>query len=77
MKKDHSSMYMEMSGNMLTGFLYCIMSVLIIVWILTTASSLFRAFSSRYVVCCLYGVFLALKASLVSLNRWDTPWNFI
>jgi hypothetical protein len=73
----HPSMNMDMSGSMLTGFLYGILSVLIIVWILTAASDVFSSFGSRFFVCVLFGVFLVLNSSLADLNWWSTPWHFV
>lgn len=73
----HPSMNMEMSGNMLTGLMFSILSVLIIVWVLTAASSVFSTFASRFFVCVLFGAFLTLNSSLADLNWWDSPWHFV
>lgn len=74
---NHTSMDMDMSGNMLTGFLYSVLSVLIIVWILTAGASVFTSFGSRFFICVLFGVFLVLNSSLADMNWWSAPWHFV
>ena len=76
MVTSHAAMDMDMAGNMLTGFLYSILSVLMIVWILTAASSVFTSFGSRFFVCLLFGIFLVLNSTLADLNWFSTPWHF-
>lgn len=73
----HPKMNMDMTGSMLTGFMYSILGVLIIVWILTAASSVFTSFGSRFFVCVLFGVFLVINSSLLDMNWWSTPWHFV
>ncbi len=72
----HPSMSTEMAGPMITGLLYSILSVLILVWILTAASGVFSTFGTRLFVCVLFGIFLVLNSTLMDMNWWETPWHF-